>query len=132
METTSYKDLNVYQKAYKSAIDLHQYLDKAGKGITDEEIRSLKESARQILGNIAEGFSQRTPKAKRFFNFKALDIVHRLVLDITFLADTQRFDKEMFKKFYDEYEQVAKELYKTNQGILEKQEQKEMKELCDK
>ena len=115
----SYKDLNVYQRAYKVAIDLHQFLEKDGGKFTTDEIDQLKSMSRDIIGNIAEGFSQRTPKAKRFFNFKALDVIHRIMMDLDFLHDTNRLPDKTHQDFYDEYEICAKMLYKFNQSILE-------------
>ena len=116
----SYKDLNVYQRAYKVAIDLHQFLEKDGGKFTADEISQLKSMSRDIIGNIAEGFSQRTPKAKRFFNFKALDVIHRIMMDLDFLRDTNRLPDKNHDSFYEEYEICAKMLYKFNQSILER------------
>ena len=114
----NYKDLNVYQRAYKVAIDLHRFLEKnEGKFITDE-VNQLKSLSREIIGNIAEGFSQRTPKAKRFFNFKALDAIHRIMMDLDFLHDIQRLPDEQYRNSYDEYDICARQLYKYNQSIL--------------
>jgi four helix bundle protein len=119
----TYKDLNVYQRAYKVAIDLHQFLEKDGGKFTTGEIDQLKSMSRDIIGNIAEGFAQRTPKAKRFFNFKALDVIHRIMMDLDFLRDTQRLSDEKYNSFYEEYEICTKMLYKFNQSILEKANQ---------
>ena len=119
----TYKDLNVYQRAYKVAIDLHQFLEKDGGKFTADEIDQLKSMSRDIIGNIAEGFSQRTPKAKRFFNFKALDVINRMLLDLDFLHDTQRLPDKNYTSYYEEYEICAKMLYKFNQSILEKANQ---------
>ena len=115
----SYKDLNVYQRAYKVAIDLHQFLEKRGGEFTTDEINQLRGLSRSILGNIAEGFSQRTSKAKRFFNFKALDNVHSIMMDFDFLHDTGRIPKKQYEHFYSEYDVCARQLYKFNQSILE-------------
>ena len=115
----SYKDLNVYQRAYKVAIDLHQFLEKRAGDFTPDEINQLKGLSRSILGNIAEGFSQRTSKAKRFFNFKALDKVHSIMMDFDFLHDTGRIPKKQYEHFYAEYDVCARQLYKFNQSILE-------------
>ena len=115
----SYKDLNVYQRAYKVAIDLHQFLQKRAGDFTTDELNQLKGLSRSILGNIAEGFSQRTSKAKRFFNFKALDNTHSILMDFDFLHDTGRIPKKQYEHFYNEYDVCARQLYKFNQSILE-------------
>lgn len=118
----SYKDLNVYQRAYQVAIDLHNFLEKSGDKFTTDEKNQFRSMSREIIGNIAEGYSQRTPKAKRFFNFKALDVLHRIMLDIDFLHDTKRIPADFYNTCYNEYEICAKMLYKFNQSILERAE----------
>ena len=115
----SYKDLNVYQRAYKVAIDLHHFLEKNGGNFTTDEINQLRGLSRSIIGNIAEGFSQRTSKAKRFFNFKALDNVNTIMMDLDFLHDIKRIPTKQYEHFYAEYDVCARQLYKFNQSILE-------------
>ena len=115
----NYKDLNVYQRAYKVAIDLHIYLEKNASKFTQEELNRVKNLSREVLGCIAEGFSQRTPKAKRFFNFRALDALHALQLDIDFLHDIRRLPDDQFQHFNEEYDICSKQLYKFNRSILD-------------
>ena len=124
----TYKDLNVYQRAYQVAIELHQFLEKDGGSFSTDEINSLKGMSRDILGNIAESFSQRTPKAKRYFNFKALDVIRHLMMDLDFFYDVQRLPEEPYHQLYDEYEICAKMLYKMNKAILTKEQNQEEKE----
>ena len=120
----NYKDLNVYKRAYKVAIDLHLYLKKDKLKITAQQSESLKSLSREILANIAEGSSQRTPKAKRYFNFKALDASRRMIMDLEFLYDTQSVASEDHEHFSKEYEACAAMLYKLNQSILNKEAEK--------
>ena len=120
----NYKDLNVYKRAYKVAIDLHLYLKKDKLKITPHQVEELKRLSREILANIAEGFSQKTPKAKRFFNFKALDGSRRLLMDLEFLFDIQGLPAKEYQAFSTEYEICAKQLYKLNESILNKELEK--------
>jgi four helix bundle protein len=112
-----YKDLNVYKRAYKVAIDLHLYLKNDKLKITAQQAEGLKSLSRDILANIAEGSSQRTPKAKRYFNFKALDATRRMIMDLEFLFDIQGIPSEEYEHFSKEYEVCAAQLYKLNQSI---------------
>ena len=121
----SYKDLNVYQRAYKVAIDLHLYLKKDKIKMSPQQAEGLKCLSRDILANIAEGFSQRTPKAKRFFNFKALDAARRIIMDLDFLHDIKCLPADEYQNFSNEYEICAKQLFKLNQSILNKEMEKE-------
>ena len=114
----TYKDLNVYKRAYKVALDLHSFLTKREGDFTTDEINQLKELPKTIIGNIAEGFSQKSPKAKRFFNFKAMDNIHRLMLDLDFLHDTKRMPDKQYEHLYTEFDVCVKQLYKYNQSIL--------------
>ena len=116
-----YKDLNVYKRAYKVAIDLHLYLKNDKLKITAQQAEGLKSLSREILANIAEGFAQRTPKAKRYFNFKALDAARRMIMDLEFLSDIQCLPSEEHEQFSKEYEVCAAMLYKLNQSILNKE-----------
>ena len=120
-----YKDLNVYKRAYKVAIDLHLYLKKDKLNMTAQQAEGLKSLSRDILANIAEGFSQKTPKAKRYFNFKALDATRRMLMDLEFLLDTQSLPSEEYENLNKEYEVCAAMLYKLNQSILNKETEKE-------
>ena len=121
----TYKDLNVYQRAYKVAIDLHLYLKKDKLKIAVQQAEDLKRLSRDILANIAEGFSQKTPKAKRYFNFKALDATRRMIMDLDFLHDIQSLPAKEYQHFFNEYEICAKQLFKLNQSILNKEMEKE-------
>ena len=121
----NYKDLNVYKRAYKVAIDLHLYLKKDKLKISAQQIDELKRLSREILANIAEGFAQRSPKAKRFFNFKALDGTRRLIMDLEFLYDIQGLPTKEYQTFSSEYEICAKQLFKLNESILNKEMEKE-------
>ena len=113
----TYKDLNVYKRAYKVAIDLHLFLQKNQENFSTNEVDQLVDISKKIISNIAEGFSQRSPKAKRFFNFKALDAIHRLMLDLDFLRDTKRLPQKQYDHLYTEYDISARQLYKYNQSI---------------
>ena len=45
----TYKDLNVYQRAYKVAISLHQFLEKDGGKFTTDEINQLKSMSKILF-----------------------------------------------------------------------------------
>ena len=121
---TSYKDLNVYQRAYKVAIDLHLFLKKDNK-VIPQHANDLRSLTREILGNIAEGFSQRSSKAKRFFNFKALDATRRMLMDLEFLCDVKSIPNKDYEHLMEEFEICAKQLFKLNQSILSREMEKQ-------
>ena len=121
----NFKDLNVYQRAYKAAIDLHLFLNAKKTQIPPQCEEGLRRVSREILSGIAEGVNQPTPKSKRFVNFKALGAIRNMLLDLEFLSDTKCIPAEEFKHLYGEYEICAKQLFKLNQSILEKSTKQE-------
>ena len=123
----TYKDLNVYKRAYKVALDFHQLLLKKEEEFNADEINQLLALSKNVVSNIAEGFSQRSPKAKRFFNFKALDSIHNILLDLDFLRDTKRLPEKQCEHLYSEYDVCARQLYKYNQSILAAAKESEAK-----
>ena len=114
----SYKDLNVYQRAYKAAINLHLYLNSKKCPVSPQNAEELRYLSRETLANIAEGFNQRTPKSKRYLYFRALDSIHRLMMDLDFLVDIRMLPAKDSKSFHDEYEICAKQLFKLSQSVL--------------
>ena len=121
----NFKDLNVYQRAYKAAIDLHLFLNAKKTQIPPQCEEGLRRVSREILSGIAEGVNQPTPKSKRFVNFKALGAIRNMLLDLEFLSDTKCIPADEFKHLYGEYEICAKQLFKLNQSILEKSTKQE-------
>ena len=119
----TYKDLNVYQRIYKVAIDLHTFLKKNQKDFTANEVEELIGIAKRIIGDIAEAFTQRSPKAKRFLNFRALDSINKLLMELDFLHDTKRLPKDQYDHLYSETQISGRQLYKYNQSISEKQKE---------
>ncbi len=114
----TYKDLNVYQRAYKVALDLHRFIESESTKIIPNFSERLQTLSRDVLGNIAEAFAQRTARAKRFFNFKARDLVHTIQMDLDFLHDIHSLPDQEYTDFYREYEVCSKQLFKLNQSIL--------------
>ena len=123
----NYKELNVYQRAYKAAIDLHLFLNAKKTPISPQSEEGLRRVSREILSEIAEGVNQPTPKSKRFFNFKAMGAIRSMMMDLEFLSDTHSIPADEFKHLYEEYEICVKQLYKLNQSILDKSADQETK-----
>ena len=129
----SYKELNVYQRAYKVAIDLHLFLlnSKESK-VIPQHASELRRHSREILANIAEGFYQKSPKAKRLFNYRAKDAANKVAMDLDFLLDTKAIPADECDYFQNEYNACAAQLYKLNQSILNKEIEKETEEVQEK
>ena len=107
----NHKDLNVYQRAYKIAIDLHILLKNNIQEIDFTLANHLKRGARDVLGHIAEGFSKRSLKAKRYGYFLATESAKRILIDLEFMHDIKNFPEKEYKHFAEEYDICIKQLF---------------------
>ena len=113
------KNPSLYLHAYRTAIALHIELEKNSALLNKEQVDKLKNGSREVLGCLAEADSRRTPKAYRYFLYRAQDALHSLLLDIEFYQDTQLIPLEPYKAIYKEYEAVGRKIYLKAKTILE-------------
>ena len=115
----TYKDLNVYKRAYQVAIDLHLFLNNKESSILPQYKSDIRRVSRQVLHYIAESFAQREINWKRSYNFKAINLIRRLILDLDFLHDVKNVSKDEYEYFISEYDICIKQLYKLNFSFKE-------------
>ncbi|MGB0719816.1 MAG: four helix bundle protein [Bdellovibrionales bacterium] len=108
----SFRDLNVYQKAYAISINIHKHSKSFPKdeqyGITNQ----LRRASRSICANIAEGFAkQRTSKAefKRFLMI-AVGSASEVLVWIDYCRDFEFIDERTHEIWKAEYEAISKML----------------------
>ena len=108
----SFKDLQVYQKAFSVSLKVHKTsLDfpKAEQfSLTDQ----IRRSSRSICANLAEGFGkQRASKAEfRRFLTMAIGSAHEMLVWIDYSAELGYIDQETAKSWEGEYQSVTKML----------------------
>jgi four helix bundle protein len=109
---SSFRDLNVYQKAYEISLEIHKSsLDfpKVEQYALADQIRRASKS---ICANIAEGFvKQKTSKLefKRFLMI-AIGSASEMLVWIDYCKDINYIDDETYTKWRTEYESVHKML----------------------
>ncbi|GJL84699.1 MAG: four helix bundle protein [Micavibrio sp.] len=108
----SYEDLDVYQKSYKLALDIH----KASADFPKEEQYSLtsqlRRSSKSICANIVEGqakSAKSVPEFCRFLNI-AVGSAEETRLWIRFCKDLEFLDGAESKKYDDNYLEIVKML----------------------
>jgi len=104
----SYKDLIVYQKAYKLALEIYQ----ATKEYPKEEIYGLvsqmRRSAVSIPCNIAEGYRRGHRKVYVQFLYMAHGSCSELETLIVLSYDLNLMGKDLFENLYHLQEEVSK------------------------
>lgn len=114
MEEYFYKKLDIYNKSYNLALEIHKYLVnknniKYSYNLFDQILRSSK----SIPTNIAEGTGRRN-SSKEYVRFLwiAIGSKDETQVHLDFLKDLKILDEENYKKFSQELQIIGKMLYK--------------------
>jgi len=103
----SYKDLEIYKRAYALAIDVHRMSMQLPKYELYEQGSQIRKSSKSIKDNIAEGYGRRRYKAEfiRFLIFAhaSCDEVNS---QLNMISDLH-FEKEPLTKLIQEYEHLG-------------------------
>ncbi|MEI7669214.1 MAG: four helix bundle protein [Pseudomonadota bacterium] len=111
---TSYKQLKVFQKSYKLAIDIHKYSLGFPKIEQYALADQLRRASKSICANIAEGFTrQRASKLewKRFLLISASSAEEsRMWVDFSF--DLNYISDEIYSTWQNELDNIINMLHK--------------------
>jgi four helix bundle protein len=114
----SYKDLKVYQRAYKAALAVHRIAKEMPSEESRDLVWQLRSSSRSIVANLVEGYSrQRTSKAAlRVFLVNAIGSCDETKLWLEMAKDLGYVSTERYEKAAREYDEVGKMLF----GLLKR------------
>ena len=109
----SYEDLDVYQRAYKTSLEVHKAslaLPKIEQyaGLADQ----MRRASKSICANIAEGFAkqrQSAPEFKRYLTM-AIGSSDEMKVWLSYCRDLQYLPAEQVQQWRDDYVIVAKML----------------------
>ena len=109
---TSYKDLEVYQRSYKVALEIHKITLKFPDYERYELGSQLRKATKSIPLNIGEGHGKRNSidEFKRFLQM-AIGSCDEVKILIEFAKDLGYIAEEEYLVLIDEYDQIGKMLY---------------------
>jgi four helix bundle protein len=109
----NYEDLEIYQIAYKLALNIHEIVADLPKTEQYGEGNQIKRSSKSIAANIAEGFGRRRYK-KEFIKFLtyARASCDESIVHLNFLHDTKNIEKNIFKELKNEFNDLSRKIYK--------------------
>ena len=113
----SYKDLEVYQMAYKLAIEVHKMTMKLPKYELYEQGSQVRRSSKSIKDNIAEGFGRRRYKDEfiRFLIF-AHSSCDEVIAQLSMINDIH-FSKNPITELIEQYDLLGKRINKFIQFV---------------
>jgi four helix bundle protein len=108
----SYKDLEIYQKSFTMAVNLHNMTLELPKFELFEEGSQIRRSSKSIVVNIVEGFGRRRYK-NEFIRF--LTLAHascdETKVHLNFIHDTGQITEEIFNEYIEKYDDLGKKTY---------------------
>ncbi|MGA2417633.1 MAG: four helix bundle protein [Candidatus Staskawiczbacteria bacterium] len=107
----TYKDLDVFKRSYKLAIEMHQFSLKLPKTFQYDLSDQIRRASRSIPSNIAEGYSRnKSFKDKVNFLNTALGSNEEVLFNLDFIKDSDMVDNKDIDKFRQEYVICGKQL----------------------
>ena len=111
-----FEDLEVFQRAYKVSLEIHK------SEFDDAQIEQhaladqIRRASKSICANLAEGFGKQSQSKAEFRRFilMAIGSADEMRVWIRYCLDLKYVDEEAWKRWRDEYEQIAKML----QGLI--------------
>ncbi len=110
MAYKSYRDLDIYRKAHKLAIEIHEMSLKLPKFELYEEGSQIRKSSKSVKNNIVEGFGRRRYK-QEFIKFLTYSIAScdETRDHLNTLYETKSLtDTEKYEYFCEEYDHLGK------------------------
>jgi four helix bundle protein len=106
----SYRDLDIYKKAHKLAIEIHEMSLNLPKFEMYEEGSQIRRSSKSVKSNIVEGFGRRRYK-QEFIKFLTYSLAScdETTAHLDTLYETKALkDKDKYRYFLEEYDHVGR------------------------
>jgi four helix bundle protein len=107
----SYKDLEVYQKSYQTALELHQMTLEFPRHELYELGSQMRRAATSIPLNIAEGYGRKSSsnEFKQFLRI-ALGSCNEVNVLIEMLRDLGYMEETKYQEFYEKYDHLSRQI----------------------
>ncbi len=110
MAYKSYRDLDVYKKAHKLAIEIHQMTLELPRFEIHEEGSQIRRSSKSVKSNIVEGFGRRRYKQEfiKFLTYSLTSCDESADHLDTLYGTKALKDKEKYGYFHEEYDHLGR------------------------
>lgn len=106
-----FEDLNVFQKAYRVSLEIHQATLNFPKVEQFALADQLRRSSKSICANLAEGFAKQRSSAEfRRYLAMAIGSADETRVWLRYCIDLNYIEKQQWQAWRNEYEEVAKML----------------------
>ena len=114
---SGYKELDVYQRAYKKALEMHRMTSEFPKQEKYEIGSQLRRSAMSIVLNIVEGYGRKDGKHEfQHFLRNALGSCNEVRVLLEMCKDIGYITNEEYQHIENEYEVISRQIYRLRQA----------------
>ena len=114
----TYKDLEVYKRSYRLALEIHNFSLKLPKSLQFDIADQIRRASRSVASNIAEGYARaRSNKDKINFLRMALGSNEEVLFNLEFLKDSGLMEKSLYTRWSSEYTSNGKQLYRLIESL---------------
>ena len=113
----SYRDLDVYNRSYRLALDIHRISFSLPKCEQYELASQIRRAAVSIPLNIAEGYGRKESQAEfKHFLRNSLGSCNEVAVLLDMLRDMEYMQEQIYLSFKEEYDVLGKQLNKLIQN----------------
>jgi len=107
-----YSELEVYKRAYATALNIHHITKNFPASEQYEIAKQMRRASKGICANIAEGFGKQSSSSAEFGRFLniAIGSANEMMVWINFCYDLKYIKEEIYSKWHDNYDAIAKML----------------------
>lgn len=109
---SSYKDLNVYKKAFSVSLDIHKSTSEFPKTEQHALASQMRRASKSICANLAEGFAKQQSSKAEFkrFTMIAIGSAHEMQVWCEYCIELGYIDQKTFQEWTDAYDHIVRML----------------------
>jgi len=109
----SYKDLEIYKRSYKIALDIHELTKKFPETERYDLTSQIRRCSKSVPTNIAEGYGRFSKDEFKRFARISLGSCNEMQVHLSFCKDLGYISIEEYEKYNQEYQEIIKMLGKS-------------------
>ena len=109
----SYKELEIYKRSYKLALELHKITINFPEMERYDLVSQIRRCSKSIPTNIAEGYGRRSKEDFKRFLKISLGSCNELQVHLEFCKDLKYITPQIYEKMSKENEEIGRMIYST-------------------
>lgn len=118
----NYRELDVYKRSYRLAIEIHKFSLTLPKYLQFDVADQIRRASRSIPSDIAEAYARSKSNKDRVNLLNdAAGSNEEMLFNLDFMKDAELITKENYKKWFEEYTINGKQLFRLIESLKRKE-----------